>query len=209
MGPKRDREKSERPPKKSMVTSPINSSSNPVQVNTEVEAITDTHSINLNRDINSIETIEVPSSPNNSDLQNNSLPGNSDVIQAADHGVTQVVNNQAPVSSQSRNSRMNLRVVNPRKQIFISRFAEETTEEDIIAYIKENAGKPELDVTVYKFKFADKRAISSFKITLPHDMFDLVVSDNFWPDNAVVHEYIHRGSSSGIRLMRRTSSKND
>jgi len=104
---------------------------------------------------------------------------------------------------------MNLRVVNPRNQIFISRFAEETTENDIISYIKENVGRPEMAVTVYKFKFADKRSISSFKITVPHELFDTLVNNDFWPVNAVVHEYVHRGSSSAIRPLPQRASKND
>lgn len=99
----------------------------------------------------------------------------------------------------------NLVIVAPKKSIFVSRFASDTSEDDILFFI--NTKKPHLkDITISKFKFNRERYLASFKIYVPADSFDELVAADFWPKNTVVHEFVHKPSKV-VRLESR-SSKN-
>ncbi|XP_037816681.1 uncharacterized protein LOC119607035 [Lucilia sericata] len=68
-----------------------------------------------------------------------------------------------------------LRVIPPKKHIFISRFAFDTSAEDINYYIKSKLNQ-DADISVYKFNYSQARSITSFKITVPFDIFNCVVN---------------------------------
>lgn len=83
-------------------------------------------------------------------------------------------------------------VVPPRKSIFVSRFAFETSAEDINHYIKNKINIDNADISINKFKYSTQRNITSFKITVSPDLFGRIVDPAFWPQNAIVREYIFR-----------------
>ncbi|XP_075167479.1 uncharacterized protein LOC142239572 [Haematobia irritans] len=93
-----------------------------------------------------------------------------------------------PVDS---NTAPQLRVDAPKKTIFASRFAEDTSPEEISSYIKWKLRK-HIDTEVYKFKYAEKRRAASFKILVPEEDFATVVNPEFWPARAIIHEFIYR-----------------
>ena len=65
----------------------------------------------------------------------------------------------------------NLVIVAPKTSISVSRFASDTSENDILFFI--NTNKPYLkDITISKFKFNRERYLASFKIYVPADSFD-------------------------------------
>ncbi|XP_037812258.1 uncharacterized protein LOC119604007 [Lucilia sericata] len=84
-----------------------------------------------------------------------------------------------------------LRVVLPKKTIFISRFAFDTSTDDIEYYIKTKLNR-EVDIIIHKFKYSQPRTIASFKVMVPSEIFDHLINPNFWPENALIREYIYR-----------------
>lgn len=86
-----------------------------------------------------------------------------------------------------------LRTVPPYKNVFLSRLSSETTTEDIEYYVKSKLGINSL-ISAYKFKYSQPRAISSFRITVPDDLFQYTVDPKFWPIGTFVREYIYNGS---------------
>ncbi|XP_065356382.1 uncharacterized protein LOC135950783 [Calliphora vicina] len=85
-------------------------------------------------------------------------------------------------------SNTGLKIIPPNKSIFISRFASDTTVEQINFYIKSKLNF-EADFTTYKFSYAQPRRITSFKLNVPHDLYEQIVNPNFWPANTLVREY--------------------
>lgn len=81
-----------------------------------------------------------------------------------------------------------LRVIPPRKQIFISRFAFDTSVDEIDAYIKSKIGKS-VDLNVHKFTYSQMRTITSFKLTVPFEIFNVIIDPSFWPEHVLVREY--------------------
>ena len=70
-----------------------------------------------------------------------------------------------------------------------------------------NTEKPYLkDFTISKFKLNRERYLASFKIYVPADSFDELVASDFWPNNTVLHEFVHKPSKV-VRFESR-SSKN-
>ena len=61
--------------------------------------------------------------------------------------------------------------VPPKKQIFVSRLAPDTTSDDVKAFIQ---AKYKANVTVEKFKFTYLREISSFKISVTAEHFNKI-----------------------------------
>lgn len=117
----------------------------------------------------------------------------------------------SPVYQKSDNIPKNLKVVSKKKTIFAARFAAETTEDDVAYYVKEKLGA-DVEINVFKFKYFEKRSKSSFKVIVPEEVFDTVVNPNFWPDKAIIHEYVYRENvqSNIVHLPARSSvaSKN-
>ena len=100
-----------------------------------------------------------------------------------------VLSTYSPLPSSSASGTLtapkNLVIVAPKKSIFVSRFASDTTEDDILFFIKTK--KPFLkDITITKFKINRERYLASFKIYVPADSFDEFVASDFWPKNTVV-----------------------
>lgn len=82
-------------------------------------------------------------------------------------------------------------VIPPKKSIFISRFAFETSPSDIEYYIK-NKIKFDGNIIVHKFKYSQTRSISSFKIMVPSDIFNIIIDPTFWPENELIREFVIR-----------------
>lgn len=98
------------------------------------------------------------------------------------------------VSSQDNGnaSNPNLVVIPPRRTVFLSRLAPDTTTENIGSYIRSKLSDLGDDIVIFKFNFSQPRDISSFKIMAPGKYFDDIVSQNFWPEGVLVREYTHR-----------------
>ena len=104
-------------------------------------------------------------------------------------------------------NQITLVIVAPKKSIFVSRFASDTTEDDILFLINTKKKTYLKDITISKFKFNRERYLGiSFKIYVPADSFDELVTADFCPKNTVVHEFVHKPSKV-VRLESR-SSKN-
>ena len=98
-----------------------------------------------------------------------------------------------PVQTQSASQNLPgpklLRVVEPLKHIFVSRFAEETSESDIQDFIARKLPIKDAKLKVTKFKYSYARYVASFKISLPLSIYETVITESFWPANTVVHEF--------------------
>lgn len=90
-------------------------------------------------------------------------------------------------SPNSTRGKKELRVIPPNKHIFISRFASDTTADEINAYIKFKLNFN--DISVYKFTYLKARNITSFKVTVPFHLFNIVKEQSFWPPHVLVREY--------------------
>ena len=110
------------------------------------------------------------------------------------------------VSPKSANPSVSLSVspkklvaVAPRKTIFLSRLASDTSENDVAHYIKTKINGDINDISITKFNFKNpNRVTSSFKIFLPIDKFNILINNSFWPDNALVKEFIYRENTRNI-----------
>lgn len=85
-----------------------------------------------------------------------------------------------------------LKVVSSKKTIFAARFAADTTIEDVATYVKSKLQVADIELSVFKFKYTERRSKASFKIIVPEDVFDTIVNPDFWPPKAIIHEYIYR-----------------
>lgn len=84
-------------------------------------------------------------------------------------------------------------VVPPRKTIFLSRLAPDTSIDHIRSYVKSKcAGMLDNDLSVYKFNFSQPRDIASFRLYIPARIFDILVDKSFWPEGTLVREFVHR-----------------
>lgn len=90
-----------------------------------------------------------------------------------------------------RNNPKPLRAIPANKTIFVSRLATDTTVEDVEFYIKSKCDANLLS-SVYKFVYSEPRIVSSFKITIPDELFKLVVSPGFWPTGTIVREFVFK-----------------
>lgn len=91
----------------------------------------------------------------------------------------------------SNNINRDLVVVSPKKTIFLSRFALDTSENDVLLFIKNKISGLN-DIVVNKFKFSMPRKVSTFKVYVPIEFFDRIVDSTFWPPNTIVHEFIQK-----------------
>lgn len=110
-----------------------------------------------------------------------------------------IINHSTHVSpnAMTNNTPSQLIVVPPKKTIFAARFSDATTEENVSSYIKQklnslNKCPPNIDINVFKFKYTERRSKSSFKIIVSEDIFDIIVDPYFWPDKAIIREYIYK-----------------
>lgn len=119
------------------------------------------------------------------------------------NNLTQIsVNQNGPITPKP------LQIVPSNRAIFAARFAADTTVEDMSYYIKSKFNS-DFDLTVIKFKYAEQRTKSSFKIIVPDELFEQIVNPDFWPPKAIIHEYTYRnnGSSNIARLPRQSESE--
>lgn len=81
-----------------------------------------------------------------------------------------------------------------KKSIFVSRLATDTSEQNILDYIvsRINMGVDIDNVHCRKFKFNGAREVSSFKITPPEELFQQLLSSDFWPTGVIIHEFVVR-----------------
>lgn len=104
-----------------------------------------------------------------------------------------------------------LKVISPKKTIFAARFASETTTDAVVHYIKHKIGN-DIDVTVFKFKYTERRSKCSFKIIVPEENFQTIVNTDFWPPNAIIHEYVYNNNNNRSDIVylpsQNTASKN-
>jgi len=80
-----------------------------------------------------------------------------------------------------------LALVPLKKQIFVSRLSPDKTSSDVLSYIQDKTKAD--NIKVEKFNFSYARDISSFKITVLNELFSIICSGDFWPDNMVVKEF--------------------
>lgn len=87
----------------------------------------------------------------------------------------------------------NLVVVPPRRTIFISRLANDTSVENLVEYLKKMCSDfNDTDCKVFKFNYSQPRDISSFKIIVPDKVFHTIIMESFWPTGMLVKEFIPR-----------------
>lgn len=93
-----------------------------------------------------------------------------------------------PASSNTQSIRHPLRAIPPNKNVFVSRLASETTIDDVEYYIKSKLASNAV-ISVYKFVYSQPRSITSFKITVPDEIFNIIMHPDFWPVSTFVREY--------------------
>ena len=91
-------------------------------------------------------------------------------------------------------------VVSPKKAIFLSRFAADTTENDVLFYIRSKI-KKDNEILINKFIFAKPRSIASFKVIVPMEIFNNLLDPSFWPKNTVVHEYVIKNRNTNNNVV--------
>lgn len=92
-----------------------------------------------------------------------------------------------------------LMAVAPKKCIFISRLTSDTSEDDVLTYLKAKIGTV-TDVEIKKFKFANPRTTSSFKIFVPDGLFDTLLNNSIWPKYTIVKKFEFRGKKGNNNL---------
>nr|AMS38366.1 hypothetical protein [Bactrocera tryoni] len=97
---------------------------------------------------------------------------------------------QDPPPNTSKSANKNLVVIPRKKAIFISRLAADTTVEDIKSYISSKLKTVDTDIRKFNFKY--NRDISSFKIDVSADNFQLILDNSFWPSGVFVREFEHK-----------------
>jgi len=85
--------------------------------------------------------------------------------------------------------RKSLSVVPYRKQLSVSSLTPETTSADVLEFIQQEF--PSQDITVEELKFPYVRRISSFKISAPPEVLNVLNSKSFWlNDELVIKEFV-------------------
>ena len=80
------------------------------------------------------------------------------------------------------------------KMIFPTRFAPETTADDIIYYIKSKI-EGDYFLRCYKLRSAFSESRSSFKIVVPENIFVQLILKEFWPARAFIKEFVERSDN--------------
>lgn len=99
-------------------------------------------------------------------------------------------------------------VIPPKKTIFVSRFAPDTTVDEIKHYVLSRIGK-ECPIDPYRMKGSYSDSFSSFRIVVPDELFTTIVDRKFWPPGSFVKEFVYRESSrrrGNVRLPSRVDS---
>lgn len=115
-------------------------------------------------------------------------------------------------STGTRSQPRALTVVPARRAIFVSRFAPDTTVDDIRYFIS-CKGTTASSIDVFKLKSSYSERRSSFKLIVSVDLFPIMLNSNYWPVGAFVKEFTYddnRRHNKTARLPARTTpaSKN-
>ena len=152
-------------------------------------SLVNTTSSSTDHNIQSPNLLQLPNSiPNPNSINNATLLNTSPSSLIHNPQSPNLIN----FTSSPNVSKPQLTVLSPLKSIFISRFAEFTSEKDIQSYILFYINSlNESDLSVSKFKFKNKlRKTASFKITVPPNIFSTILNSSFWPEDVIVHEFI-------------------
>ncbi|KAL9925421.1 uncharacterized protein ACN2A1_013052 isoform 1-T3 [Glossina fuscipes fuscipes] len=86
-----------------------------------------------------------------------------------------------------------LTAVPPRKAIFVSRLAPETSVDNVKSYLAAKVPSVNLKrVSIFKMAPSQSRAISSFKILVPTENSDMLLNKSLWPVGSLIKEFIPR-----------------
>lgn len=72
--------------------------------------------------------------------------------------------------------------------VFISNVCKETSEQDIMSYIKD---KTKEEVSLKKIKMKSDRKYNAYKLFVSKDKLDLFLNDEFWPDGITFRRFVH------------------
>ncbi|KAL9874270.1 uncharacterized protein ACN427_012799 isoform 1-T2 [Glossina fuscipes fuscipes] len=102
-----------------------------------------------------------------------------------------------------------LKAVPPRKAIFVSRLAPDTSVEKIRGYLAAKAPSVNLKrVSIFKLGPSQSRAISSFKILVPTENMNLILNKPLWPVGSLIKEFIPRDRPRNANALALSFSKN-
>lgn len=183
----------------SLLSPAINGNFAPQSLPTVTETAPPVENFSNERGVGTSATLDDASAPCFS--QDNVVPAGN----VQDIVVPNISNSVSPQNG-GRQNIPSLVVVPPRRTVFLSRLAPDTTIEEIVNYVK--SSRPDIgeDVVVYKFQFTQQRDISSFKILVPGKYFDDIVQREFWPDGILVREFVHRERNRIISSVQLSSS---
>lgn len=97
----------------------------------------------------------------------------------------------ANVASRAGGKSKTLTVVPAKKVVFVSRFAPDTSSEDIDFYIRSKI-EGDFYLKTFKIRSSSSNSRSSFKIIVQPKIFDKLISSDFWPPKAFVKEFVDR-----------------
>lgn len=133
-------------------------------------------------------TVPLPSLTSVNSQKSASVSGNTRSGSAVN---AQIENNPCIVSQTSESQTRTLTVIPARKTVFISRFAPDTSVDDIKFYISSRVDIIG-SISVFKINSSSQNRISSFKILVSEEFFKKLIVSNFWPPGALVKEFVHR-----------------
>ncbi|KAL9883440.1 uncharacterized protein ACN427_010777 [Glossina fuscipes fuscipes] len=107
------------------------------------------------------------------------------------------------------NNDMCLTAVPPRKAIFVSRLAPETSVDNIKGYLATKVPSVNLKrVSIFKMAPSQARAISSFKILVQTENSDMLLNKSLWPVGSLIKEFIPRDRPRNTKAIVLSPSKN-
>lgn len=118
------------------------------------------------------------------------------------------INSIDKVSNSHISGPRKLTVVKPRRTIFVSRLARDTSTDDLLFYVKSKIDV-DLDILCFKINADRNRSISSFRLIVPCDIFEKVVDPEFWPLGILVREYIYRENPRSNPISLPTNVRNE
>lgn len=94
------------------------------------------------------------------------------------------------------NSAKSLRIIPSRKSIFITRFANETTVDDLQSYITTNCSDiVDTELNIFKLISSRPREICSFKITVSAKWYEKLLKKSFWPEGVFIRPFVPRNKT--------------
>lgn len=86
--------------------------------------------------------------------------------------------------------------------LFISNVCKQTSETDIIAYIKDNTQE---DVTLFKINRKQEKRYNSFKLYVSKAKLELFLDNKFWPDGITFRRFVKETKKSKHGILKQTS----